>query len=584
MKITNIEISNMLGIKGASIAVNKPVLLLAGANGAGKSSVAEAVKHALISQCDRVTHKKDFAKLLHNSASAGHAIITAGDMGDYGILLPEGKQTGADNLPFALEYCLNPGRFASVDANERRSFLFKLMGVKITPQAIIAKLTSRGIGATEIKEINPHLASGFEAAHKEAQAKARDAKTAWRTITGETYGAVKAETWEAPKHDELNQAMIDNAEIKVKEANDLVELLSGQLGALKATEQSLVNANAFMHRRNEKIEALREHAGKYARIQDKLNRDKAELAEWELKVVSIEGARHSQNACACPACGVMLVNIGNELQEAGSMAVGTEDDIERLPEYIKARDLFKSAVANGERDLQAADNAARNLAELEAEVTAEPKGVTEESLLADIDAKAELLATAKSQRQLYTDDAKKIEQVLAANKAEEQKTKAAKEHHGDVKAWDEVADALAPSGIPAELLNDALAPFNKHLENMANLSEWPAVKIDADMELIVGGREYRLRSESEKWRADAMIAATIAHVSKAGIIMLDRFDVLDLKGRGEALYWFDDITCASLSTVIVMGTLKAIPAQLPDSMQAVWISDCVAMSKTEAAA
>lgn len=590
MNITNIEISNFLGIKGASVAINKPVLLLAGANGSGKSSIGEAIKHALISQCDRVTHKKDFAKLLHDDATTGHAIVTTGDLGDFGILLPDGKQTGAETLPFALEYCLNPARFASIDANDRRTFLFKLMAVKVTPQAIVAKLASRGTSVSEITAITPHLASGFEAAHKEAQAQARDAKASWRVITGETYGAVKAESWEAVRNAEINDNQVANASKKVKEADSLVEKLSGELGALKAAEKTAATTDAFMHRRNEKVEGLREHAGKFARIQDKLNRDKKDLAAWEVKVentFALSAVGHNSEPSTCPHCsGLVVVNADNSLTEyVGDVAGPVNDEAAaKLSEYTKARDLIKSAVSNGERDLQAADNASRNLAELEADIAAEPKQA-EGSYIKDIVIKSDLLIAAKSQREIYQDDAKKIERILSENNAADQKTAEAKEHHNNVAAWDMVAGELAPSGIPAEVLNDALEPFNKSLKNMASLSNWPAVQVDGDMEVRVGGREYRLRSESEKWRADAMIAATIAVISKAGTIMLDRFDVLDLKGRGEALYWFDDIaTLSSIGTIIVMGTLKAIPAQLPDSMQTVWISDCVATSKNEAAA
>jgi energy-coupling factor transporter ATP-binding protein EcfA2 len=570
----------MLGISSANIAVNKPVLMLAGANGAGKSSIAEAIKHALVAECDRVALKKEFNKLLHNGADAGHAIIGT-SLGDYAVLLPEGKQTGAEGLPFGLEYCLSPARFAALTAAEKRAFLFKLMGVKVTTQAIIAKLASRGISVGDIDAISPYLASGFEAAHKEAQSKARDAKAAWRAVTGETYGAVKAADWSAPAV-EVDGALLAETQAQIEAADGIIAELNGQLGALNEQAKNVGQAHANMHKRNEKLESLREHAGKFARIQDKLNRDADDLAVWEAKVSAIEGARHSQDACGCPACGVMLVWKNQELIEAESMATGTEDDIGKLPEYTKARDLLRSAVANGQRDLAAAENAARTLDELEKEP--EQEVVSADAINLKISEVKTELATTKAKRQEVADQLAHFQQVERESKAASQKTTQAKAHHGDVEAWDFMADQLAPGGIPAELLSEALAPFNTVVEDYYQIAQWPRVSIDENMELSVGGRPYALRSESERWRADTLLALAIARISGAKVVVLDRFDVLDLQGRADALYLLDELAeNGDVETAVLAGTLKAIPAQLPVNVQAAWVEAGVVKTLAEAA-
>lgn len=586
MKITNIAINNVLGISAANIAVTKPALMLAGANGAGKSSIAEAIKHALVAECDRVALKKDFNKLLHNGADAGHAIIGT-SLGDYAVLLPEGKQTGAEGLPFGLEFCLSPARFAALTAAEKRAFLFKLMGVKVTTQAIVAKLASRGIAATDIEAISPFLASGFEAAHKEAQSKARDAKAAWRAITGETYGAVKAATWEAPAI-----AVDDDALNKVKAAIEAldgeIETINGRLGALNEQAKNVAQVNANMHKREEKLAGLRDLASKFARIQDKLNRDEKELAEWEAKV---EGARKHANGdvhkpLACPHCAGLVVLGGdgvNDVLTAYEEAPKADAEAAaKLPEYTKARDLLRSAVANGQRDLAAAENAARHLAELEAEEA--PAVESADAINAKItEAKTEL-AAAKAKRQEVASELAKYEQLQRQANEASAKTASAKAHHNDVVAWDLIADELAPSGIPAELLNEALAPFNTVLQDYYNIAQWPSVEIDVSMELWVGGRPYALRSESEKWRADAMLALAIAKISGAKIVLLDRFDVLDLQGRADALYLLDELAeSGDVETAIVLGTLKALPAQLPANVQAAWVEAGAVKTLAEAA-
>jgi hypothetical protein len=164
------------------------------------------------------------------------------------------------------------------------------------------------------------------------------------------------------------------------------------------------------------------------------------------------------------------------------------------------------------------------------------------------------------------------------------KTTTAKSHHDDVVAWDFMADQLTPGGIPADLLNDALEPFNDMLNEYYQIAEWPAVMIDENMEISVGGRAYALRSESEQWRANTLLALAIARISGAKIVLLDRFDVLDLKGRADALYLLDELAeTGDVETVVLADTLKAIPAQLPANVQAAWVEAGVVKSLAEAA-
>ena len=47
MKLQTLTVENVLGIKHAQINLRAPALLLAGKNGAGKSSLGEALRHAL---------------------------------------------------------------------------------------------------------------------------------------------------------------------------------------------------------------------------------------------------------------------------------------------------------------------------------------------------------------------------------------------------------------------------------------------------------------------------------------------------------------------------------------------------------
>lgn len=95
---------------------------------------------------------------------------------------------------------------------------------------------------------------------------------------------------------------------------------------------------------------------------------------------------------------------------------------------------------------------------------------------------------------------------------------------------------------------------------------------------------YALISESEKWRADAMIAEAVSFLAGVKLLVLDRFDVLDLKGREDLLYWLEGMAQdGEIDSALIFGTLKALPAQLPEMVAAHWIENGSAGQMKEAA-
>ena len=68
------------------------------------------------------------------------------------------------------------------------------------------------------------------------------------------------------------------------------------------------------------------------------------------------------------------------------------------------------------------------------------------------------------------------------------------------------------------------------------------------------------------------------------ILLLDRFDVLDAKGREDLIYWLDAMAADEvLDTALVFGTMKALPAGLPEAITPVWIEGGVVGEIREAA-
>lgn len=567
MRVSEITAKNFIGARDVDLKLSRPVLLVCGKNHSGKSSVAQAVRMALTGEPSRVFLKKEYKQLVSDDSEVGYAVVE-NDGGQSAITIPNGahEQTGSVRPSELLPFVLDAQRFASLDANERRMVLFALTGISITGPEVVSRMLERGCDADKVDIIAPNLRAGSDAAHKEAQAKARDAKAAWRVVTGETYGGVKAASWRANAPAPAGANKLPETRDALSRLDQQIEANAGKLGdmtgrAKRAAEQA------------GRLAELRSKAAGYARIADKINRDEADLKQWEAKLEEVgksSGQRLPEEPTyTCPSCSAVLrhSHANGALVEYTPPPPVDREAADKLLEYQKAAELMRRCVENGKRDLGAADAAAKALAEIDAGLAEVPNtGEMDTLKAATDDLKQQRAELQKAIRQL--EDAER-----AAHQADKRTADAAK-HHGDVQQWETIASALAPDGIPGQMLGEALGPVNGRLVDSAFSTGWMNVAITSDMDITADGRAYALLSESERWRVDAMIAETIANLSGEKLLVLDRVDVLDIGGREDLLFWLDDMTSSGqIETALLFATLKALPANLPDNIEAVWIEN-----------
>ncbi len=562
MKLTRINITNTLGCRRFDAAIKAPVMLLAGTNAAGKTSIIQAVRYALTGQIPRVSLKKDAQSLVTDGAKNGIIGVEWADGGKATVALPDGKliEGHTGDIHPALPIVCDMHAAANMPANDLRSLLFRLSGVSASAESVREKLADRGALAAHIEAILPLLRAGFPAAHKEAAGKATEAKGAWRAITGETYGAKKAETWAAEK-----PAVVSDALPRFREAlaqiDDDIEAESKALGASEHAVKEAV-------RRVERIAELKEKSGRLASLQEKLKTEQADLDNWKSKLDEARRHKAMPDTLVCPDCGAVLVYdvaekklLMLEREPGDDTAAELSTDLEAAEQ---AHGLLTRAVANTQRDIATAQAAATELAELKAAAGAVP---SED----DLEASRALISDLKARRVKQKASIDEIEAAQRAADAADEKTSKAAGYHADVVAWSIIADAMAPDGIPGELLSQALKPINDLLAQAAADTGWNPVTIDAEMSVRFGGRLYVLLSESEQWRADAMLTYAIAVISGVKLMLLDRLDVLDIPGRGRALGWLGTIAAeGEIDTCIVAGTLKSLPNPGED-FQCHWI-------------
>lgn len=566
MRITKLEITNFQGLRHAALDVSAPVLLVAGHNGAGKSSLLDAIGHAFTGKPGRVAQKQHIGQLITEGAKKGEARVEwlddAGEVQACGVALPSGKGSPLADSPF-LPFVLDASRFAALDAKDRRRVLFDLTGASASPVEVGKRLKAKGIDVALFEKVKPLLRSGFPAAVEQAKAYASEARGAWKAVTGENYGSEKANGWEPEAPPVIvSEEELESARMELQATAQDLDEAQQTLGASK-------RAHADAQARASRIAALRETAALADRRRNKLATDEANQDEWSEKVMAAESAASGEPAhqpLTCPHCqGAVDLQAGQLVPHQPPAKVADPEAAKRLEEYRGYLASAQRAVANSQRDLKESEDAAAQAVALEAETAQAPSA---EAIANGEQAINELRQARDASRAKLV----ALQEALEAATQREASIAKAQAAHQDVVAWTGMVDALSPTGIPAEILADAIGPVNDTLKRLAGIAGWSPVEISADIDVTFGGRLYDLLSESERWRCDTTIALAIATISGLRLVLLDRLDVLDLPSRNQAIALMRAMTSdREIDSVVVAGTLKEPMAKTPEWLQAVWI-------------
>lgn len=563
MKLDTLNVNNFGGVRAANIHLaGRPVTLIAGHNYAGKSFLANAIKTALTGATERVKLKKDFNQLVRDGAKSSSIRLNAGGH-EYGFDLPKGKWTENELADVNLPLVLDIRTFASLPDAEKRRVIFRITGLNPTPEAISKRMIELGCESGLVEKIAGMLVVGLDEAHREARQQITTKKGAWGQTTGTTWGSDKAQDWKAERPD-FNPEAETKLRAELDELNALRDSTANQLMLLENDYRENQQQMAAMT-------ALLEKASMLQRLQKKLDVDEAELqrcTEQYEETRRLAGDVEAQDAYPCPCCGERLALRNGALVSVGESVDPDPEALRRLPEQQKAVELMRRTVAKDKELVEEAQNAKTKLAE-----AGMPKD-RKSSITQHIDDLRIRLNAFKSERATIEANLFAAQSARMKNEQALSAESTAAGLHADIMAWSKVAEHLAPDGVIAEFLANALKAVNERLRQSSLDTGWLQVAIDADMTITAGGRLYSLLSESEQWRADAMIAEAISHLSGLRLLILDRMDLLVPHARGELLSWLDILADAGeVDTAVVCATLKEPPARLPASVQLVWMQD-----------
>jgi len=570
MHINAINLNNFIGVRSLNLDITDPVLLVAGPNGSGKSTIRDAVRFGIFGTPGRVEAKRDYKSLISTGAKKGVVQISI-EGNNITRDVGTGKVDSSTNIILQeddLGFVIDADKFASLNVNEKRATLFRVMSVKKDQAAIKKRMVDQGCDEKLTDSIMIMLRSGFEAAEKDAAQQATAAKGTWKGVTGETYGIKKAEIWEAkaPEVDmeQLQKELLEhNKQLKAEEKS--LDGLNKKIGEATAVTQTIDNMNTEIEEQRTLFKDGRVAPKDIEESAIQIEALKSDIQEIESQLLSLDV---NVMEFICPDCAVphRLTVIDGKIVVADTHSIGDDVHQQRvtLNETITTIKNELHEEAARQKKLDEAHAAERNVLKL-----LEQRNKMNGEQSEDLDALEQSVAEAKQNIEKIRLEIGENTVLQLKSTHADKTTEQAKNAHEEAVKWLKIKDALSPSGIPAELLAEAISPLNATLAEHSVTTGWKPVRIEDDMTITADGRDYALLSESEQWRCDSMIAASISKITKIGVLILDRIDVLDLPSRSVAMNWLLGLS-SEFGTIMVMGTLKALPP-LPSGVQGLWM-------------
>ncbi len=511
-----IEAKNFMRLKNIDVEFPDNITIVAGINEAGKSSLAEAIRFAILGDTPRVKLKRDYKYLIHDGSRSGKVTLTLGDK----VMIRnvrDGKPAN-DCIKYGgmdediLNFTLGSMSFARATDAKRREIITRYTGADENKEEVFKQLEDAKVDQKKIDEVAPLLKHSFDSAHKRADENYAKLRGAWESITEERFGSRKGD-W-SPEIPETHEDVINALQDDV---SAIFEIRNDKLAEVNAEEKKAI-------------------ADKFDADEQKLSdlRDQVVKAKTDLKV--------AESLLSCPECGSMLEIESGKDGYALTSHKTDGADFEKIQETIdslteEGKTLSESIKSKKETLMQVFQDK-RN------------------AIIKEMDEQHE---TARNQLNSYITDrdtAKRLNNAVSR----------AADTHKLAMEWLELRELLSEKG---DSLRSAVAAsgtevINQALQDLGHLLGMRPVAIEADMSIRrTDGRPYDLLSESARWRVSAMLSLALAKITGTPLVILDRMDVINVRDRVQFLQglsaWAEDYN----GKVIVLATLKEKPTASP---------------------
>lgn len=535
----HLQIHNYRGISHGAISLHPKITLIAGTNGSGKSSIAQALGCLLTGSTLPVIGvlKKSAHTFLHNGAETGSATLNG-----YTITWPDCKLSGI-STHISSQYAA--GRCPPVDMEPAEWC-----------QYLDAHPTREDVNNDELWERLERHQFNWDAVRDQYNAEGQQLKGRWRQLTGQNYGSEQSPKWRPANLDATGKTEQD--------------LRDGLAEAERLYEQAIKQAAVTEHETAELKKLAADRANAIAALTTKqtaMNIAKAEWKDAEELTKSFETPQNAAITYECPKCNILLSLSNDALHVHDGKRPSRKqvrDALAKLDDHVgKVKQLYADYEARLQdyRDAMAyADSCTRAAKTLEA-------GITHDSPYID-PVPAKRLVTV-------------LTEALTAHTVYEQ----AKQLLRDIQRNATIQQILSPDGLRKQVLTRKLAEFNRKLLDASTVAEWLPVSITDDLNIRYGDREYRLLSLSEQYRVNAILQVTLANIDNSAVLVLDAADILDASGRNGLI----SLLLSAGKPAVVMMTFTSHD-QAPDLAElgigiTYWVeSSTVRELKTEAVA
>lgn len=539
-----IRVADYRGCRTAAIDCD-PLALIAGKNYAGKTSIAQAVAAALTGQALNVEGVNKGTSTLLVRDGAQFASVEIGDIaadgsvaGAVNLRWPQCEAATKGKAPQASLYAAGLATITALKPDERARVLAAYLRADPTRADLAAAFGAAGIGEPEIVDAIWKLVEegGWDGAYATRREKGAEFKGRWRQVTGRNFGeriaaAWAPEGWTSDLEDPAVAGTLDQACAAAQQAWQQAiadtAVSAAERARLKLESEDL---RAYEQNRDKQQAALDEAIGK-------LDRGKAVRAALPL---ATQPPTH-----ACPACGAELVIerdglldrlakaqpvAAAELKRRRMLREAADAEIAQLEAQVAGA---RAAVGNATTDYERSAAAARQLVELVGRPVADTDPAAARERYDRANAR---LAQARAKR--AADDARDL---IASNEA--------------------ALRVLAPDGLRADKLEQALLGFADTLAGLAEPIGWGRVEITPEMTVFYGAqrRPYALLSASEQYRVRALLQVAMARLDGSAMLVFDAAETLDAEARGE---FFELLDGAGIPALVAMTLSR--PSQVPD--------------------
>lgn len=523
-----IFVRNFIRSREANLALSAARLhVIGGRNGAGKTSVLDAIECALTGQLfpsERGITRKVDAKFLINRDAKKASVRWLNENSEPGwdLNLKIAKTTqdieSTGRPPVYDSVLLGRSSLFRMKQHERIRYLSDMLEITPTLEDLLDWLKERGmtkIGEKAMNSLREDLANhGWDATCDMRKDIRRLSKSEWERVTGVPYGDTKAEDWE-PGHGlpvamknrtiEEYDYMIAERRAELEEAQKQVGIDEGRRQALQAEAEQANDLKTQARRAQRDAQAIQ------AEI-DEINGRLSELPQ-------IEGGW----MFSCPHCDEPLEVLWRK-QEPQLRVPGSDS----LSEAERKKALEKRAEIERERDeamsrLKDATDAANRL-HVQAERAER--------------CKAELEANEgkKESGEILQQPRARYEEAKLAKAAFVQ-WKEASFKHRKIKALSVVIEGLSPDGVRAEVIGKALNDVNASIAAMAKVLELdppPVILPDGGLQWDDAAIPYPLLSHSHRLRMDVMVGMAL-QIARGGdhprIILMDELEAVSKDDR-----------------------------------------------------